>query len=109
MSNKITDARKEELERLMQLKEELRRKLQDTQDAMGEIQKAIERDGVGELLSSSSRAARTGRKQAPSTLNHQEVLETYELAKSRLEEDFKKVEDELRGLQELMPQSPVAI
>lgn len=34
MSNKITDARKEELERLMQLKEELRRKLQDTQDAM---------------------------------------------------------------------------
>lgn len=47
MSNKITDARKEELERLMQLKEELRRKLQDTQDAMGEIQKAIERDGEG--------------------------------------------------------------
>jgi hypothetical protein len=102
MSNKITDARMEELERLVQLKEELQKKLQDTRDAMEEIRKSMRRDGVSDLISSSSNAAKKGRKKAPSTLNHEEVLETYTLAMARLGEDFEKVDQELRGLQELM-------
>ena len=102
MSSKITDARIDELRRLTRLKEELQEKIQNEKDAMQAIRQAMVKDNTGELVSSSSRAAKENRNIQPSTLNHDDVLEAHGEAIERLEEQFAKVDKELRGLEELM-------
>jgi predicted nucleic acid-binding Zn-ribbon protein len=99
MSNKITDARIEELQRLKILKEELRSKIQAEQDAMEEILDSMN-DEAQEFASSSSRAARYARGKEPSSVSHQDVLEAHKMAIARLEEDFSAVEKDLGELQE---------
>ncbi|KAK5653234.1 hypothetical protein OQA88_9133 [Cercophora sp. LCS_1] len=61
-----------------------------------------------ELISSSSKAARDARnKGGSSTLTNQDVIDTYTIAIERLEEEYEKAEEELKGLKELMePRSP---
>lgn len=55
-----------------------------------------------ESVSSSSRAAKDARGKESSSLNHQDVLDAYELAIARLEEDYSQIEKELEELKEVM-------
>ena len=101
MSNKITDARIQELERLRSLKEELKEKIEAEQDGMQTILDSINVE-TQELVSSSSRAAKDARGRGPSSLDHQDVIEVHKMAIERLEEQFSKVVKELEELEELM-------
>ncbi|GAB1311845.1 hypothetical protein MFIFM68171_02055 [Madurella fahalii] len=101
MSNRITDARIKELERLKQLKEELKERIQKEQDAM-QAMLDLMNDDVQALVSSSSKAAKEARGKESTTLSHQEVVDAYKIAIERLEEEFSKVEEELKELEELM-------
>lgn len=69
---------------------------------MQAIADAMEKDKTDALISSSSKAAREARGKQPSTLSDEDVLEACEIAIQRLEEQFAKVEGELRALKELM-------
>jgi hypothetical protein len=60
MSNKITDARIEELQRLKSLKEQLRAQIQIEQDDMQKILDSMN-DEAQESVSSSSKAAKAAR------------------------------------------------
>jgi len=60
MSRKIIEARIEELERLKQLKEDLKEKI-NKKGKMEEIRDAIERGGTAEIILSSSAAALNNR------------------------------------------------
>jgi len=101
MSNKITDARIKELERVKKLKEDLKGKIQAQQDAMQAILDSMDDDAQA-LVSSSSKAAKDARGKESSTLNHQDLVDSYKITIERLEEEFSKVEEELKGLEELM-------
>lgn len=101
MSNKITDARIKELERLRKLKEDLKEKIQTEQDAMQAILNSMNGDAQI-LVFSSSKAAKDARGKESSNLSHQEIVDSYKIAIERLEEQFSKVEEELKGLEELM-------
>ncbi|GAB1312002.1 hypothetical protein MFIFM68171_02212 [Madurella fahalii] len=108
MSNKITDARIQELDRKIKRRDELKEKIQKEKDALNAIRNAISKGDTEELISSSSKAARDARnKGGSSTLTNQDVIDTYTIAIERLEEEYEKVEEELKGLKELMePRSP---
>ena len=101
MSNKIIDARIKELQRLKGLKKELSDKIQTQKDAMQKILDTMD-DEAQEVASSSSKAAKAARGIASSSLNHQDTIDTLELALGRLEEDYSGVERELGDLEEAM-------
>lgn len=101
MSNKITDARIQELERLQSLKNELKEKIEAEQDGMQTILDSMNAEAQ-ELVSSSSRAAKDARGKGSSSLDHQDVVEAHKLAIERLEEQFSEVVKELEELEELM-------
>jgi hypothetical protein len=97
----ITDARIKELERVRKLKEDLKEKIQAQQDAMQALLDSMD-DDAQTLASSSSKAAKDARGKESRTLNHQELVDSYKIAIERLEEQFSKAEEELKGLEELM-------
>ncbi|KAF8847264.1 hypothetical protein BDZ45DRAFT_347781 [Acephala macrosclerotiorum] len=99
MSNKITDARIEELQRLKSLKEQLRAQIQMKQDDMQKILDSMN-DEAQESVSSSSKAAKAARGKASSSLDHQDIIDAHEMAVARLEEEFSGVERELEELEE---------
>jgi hypothetical protein len=99
MSNKITDARIEELQRLKNLKEQLRAQIQIEQDDMQKILDSMN-DEAQESVSSSSKAAKAARGKTSSSLDHQDVIDAHEMAIARLEEEFSGVERELEELEE---------
>jgi len=101
MSNKITDARIDELQRLKDLKKELSEKIQTQKDDMQKILDTMD-DEAQEVASSSSKAAKAARGIASSSLNHQDTIDTLELTIGRLEEDYSGVEKELEELEEAM-------
>lgn len=57
-------------------------------------------DEAQELASSSSKAARAARGKESFTLDHQGVIDAYEMGIARLEEEFSVVERELEELEE---------
>jgi hypothetical protein len=99
MSSKITDARIEELRRLMSRRDELEAKIQKEQDGLQEILDSMN-DDAQEFVSSSSRAAKAARGRESSSLAHQDVIEAYKMAIARLEEEFSEVKRELEELEE---------
>jgi chromosome segregation ATPase len=101
MSNKITDARIEELQKLIDLKNKLNDKIQAQKDAMQKILNSMD-DEAQEFASSSSKAAKAARGKASSSLNHQDTIDALELTIARLEGDYSRVERELKGLEETM-------
>jgi len=101
MSNKITDARIVELQKLKDLKKVLSDKIQTQKDDMQKIFDSMD-DEAREFASSSSKAAKAARGIASSSLNHQDTIDTLELAIGRLEEDYSGVERELKELEEVM-------
>ncbi|CAD6444829.1 d67c9873-148d-4e96-a617-e37e28981b5f-CDS [Sclerotinia trifoliorum] len=101
MSNKITNARIAELQRLMDRKDELRTTIQEKQDAMQRIVDTMNEEAQT-LTSSSAKAVMAARGKVSSTLSYQDEVDSYEIAIARLEELYAEVEAELKGLQELM-------
>jgi len=101
MSNKITDARIEELQKLKDLKNELSDKIQTQKDEMQKILDSMD-DEAQEFALSSSKAAKAARGKASSSLNHQDTIDALELTIARLEEDYSRVERELEDLEEAM-------
>jgi methyl-accepting chemotaxis protein len=101
ISNKITDARIDELQRLKDLKKELSDKIQTQKDDMQKILDTMD-DEAQEVASSSSKAAKAARGIASSSLNHQDTIDALELTIGRLEEDYSGVERELEELEEAM-------
>lgn len=101
MSNKITDARIQELTRLQNLKNELQEKIRQEQEAMQAILDSMSAEAQ-ELASSSSRATKEARRKESSSLSHEDVIDAHGIAIARLEEQFSKVVEELEGLEELM-------
>ncbi|KAF4633967.1 hypothetical protein G7Y89_g4147 [Cudoniella acicularis] len=101
MSNKITDARIEELQKLKDLKNELSDKIQMQKDDMQKILDSMD-DEAQEFASSSPKAAKAARGKAPSSLNHQDTIDALELTIARLEDDYSIVERELEKLEEAM-------
>lgn len=101
MSNKITDARIEELARLQNLKNELQEKLRKEREGMQAILDSMSPE-TQELVSSSSKATKDVRGKESSNLRHQDLLDACMITIDRLEEDFSNVEKELEGLQDLM-------
>jgi uncharacterized protein (DUF3084 family) len=104
MSNKITDARIEELQKLKDLKNELSDKIQTQKDDMQKILDSMD-DEAQEFASSSSKAAKAARGKASSSLNHQDTIDALELTLARLEEDYSRVERELEDLEKAMSSS----
>ena len=102
MPNKITDHRIQELERKIKRRDELKEKIQEEKDAMKAIADAMKKGSTGVLISSSSKAAKDARNKDSSTLTNEDILDTYDITIRRLEEQYKKVEEELKGLEELM-------
>jgi hypothetical protein len=100
MSNKITDARIKELERLRSLKSELMEKIEESQNSMLAILESMDATAQ-ELVSSSSRAAKAARGKESSSLDHQDVIEAHKMAIVRLEEQFSQVEKELEEMDKL--------
>lgn len=68
MSNKITDARIQQLERLRNLKNQVQEKIQEKRDAMQAILDSMNAE-TQELVSSSSRAAKDARRKDTFNLN----------------------------------------
>lgn len=102
MSNRITDARIEELEKLRERKDELKERIKKKKDGMKEILDAMERGETADIILSSSTAALNKRGKNVSKFTNEDMLEIQEMAIERLEEDYSKVEEELNGLKELM-------
>ena len=105
MSNKITDARIEELESLERLKEELKEKIQEKKDKMKEIRDAMERGDTADVILSSSTAALKRRGKEAFNLTNDDPLDALDIAVERLEEQFSKVDEELNHLKELIGSS----
>lgn len=101
MSNKITDARIEELARLRNRKNELQDKIERERKEMQALLDSMSPEAQ-ELASSSSKVTKSVRGKESSNLSHEDVVESYALAIDRLEEDFSNVVRELEGLEELM-------
>lgn len=102
MSNKITDDRIQELERKIKRRDELQEKIQKEKDAMKVIDDAIKKGNTSAFISSSSKAAKDARNKDSSTLTNEDILDAYDMTIRRLEEQYKKAEEELKGLEELM-------
>ena len=105
MSNKITDARIEQLKKLMQLKEDLKERINKKTEEMKEIRHAMERGGTTSIILSSTVAALIKRGKKSSNLTNEDVLEIQQVAIDRLEEQSSKAEGELKELKELMESS----
>ena len=101
MSNKITDARIEELQRLKSLKEKLRAAIQKEQGDMQDILNSMN-DEAQEFVSSSSKAAKAARGKGSSSLDHQDEIDAHEVAIARLEEEFSGVERKLEDLEDVI-------
>jgi len=68
---------------------------------MQAVADAMEEDKTGALISPSSRAARDARGKS-STLSDEDALKACEITIHRLEEQFAKVEDEMRRIEKPM-------
>ncbi|KAF4626306.1 hypothetical protein G7Y89_g11854 [Cudoniella acicularis] len=101
MSNRITNARIEELEKLKERKDELKEKIKEKKDKMKEIRDAMERGDTADMILSSSAAALNKRGKETSNLTNEDLLEIQEMAIERLEEQFSKVEEELKQLKDM--------
>ncbi|KAL5331647.1 hypothetical protein ACEPPN_001182 [Leptodophora sp. 'Broadleaf-Isolate-01'] len=93
MSNKITDARIRELERLQSLKSDLKEKIEAEQDGMQKILDSMNEE---------AQEPKDARGKGSSSLYHQDVIEAHRMAIERLEEQFSEVMRELEQLEELM-------
>ncbi|KAK1770092.1 hypothetical protein QBC33DRAFT_530119 [Phialemonium atrogriseum] len=100
-SNKITDARIEQLERLQKLKDELTQKLETEQDGMRALLNSMTSE-TQDSISSSSNTAKSGRRKKVSSLTHKDAIEGHGMAVQRLQEQFNKVDKELDDMKELM-------
>jgi SMC interacting uncharacterized protein involved in chromosome segregation len=98
MSNKITDARIKELQRLKDRKTKLTGQIQTRKDEMQKILDSMDDKAQGSA-SSSSRAAKAARGKASSSLNHQDVIDAHNIAIAKWKEELSEVEKELKDLE----------
>lgn len=101
MSYKITDARIEELRRLIALKDEMRDKIQTQKDCMQEMLDLLD-EKTHQLILSSSRAAQEARGIPSFLLAHQDAIDALALTIGSLKEDYSGLERELEDLEQAM-------
>jgi uncharacterized protein YoxC len=100
MSTKITDARIAELERLTKLKKSLQDDINGKKAEMQKILNSMNAESQA-MASSSSNAVKERRGKGTSRLDHQDVIDSLDIAIERLEADYAKVDKELETLKKL--------
>ncbi len=83
MSNKITNARVEQLKTTIQRKEDLKQRLQEKKDELQALLDSMD-DATEQIISSSSRAAKENRDKEETSLTNQDVVDSHNRAIERL-------------------------
>lgn len=96
---KISDQRQDELRRLRDLKNSIRDKLEAQRDTMMALQASMS-DAISSQLQSSSDASKSVRKIQSSGMTMKDEVQALSKSIERLEEDYKKADDELKQWEE---------